>query len=74
MDVKPDQVPIARPRSLGRKGCADQRQAAGHQQRAADSLQRAGGDELADIRRKRRTTPTPTEKNDIPIAKTLRRP
>ena len=34
MPLKPDQVPIAAPRSFLRKGRADQRQAARHQQRA----------------------------------------
>jgi len=41
MALNPDQVPMARPARLGRKRRGDQRQAARHEQRAADALQRA---------------------------------
>ena len=55
MEVNPDQVPMARPRSCCEKVGADERQAAGHEQRAADALESAGDDQLAGCRAPGRT-------------------
>ena len=49
IDVKPDHVPMARPRSFSEKIRADQSQAAGDKQRPADSLDSSGNNQLEDI-------------------------
>ena len=51
IDVKPDHVPIARPRSFSEKISADQSQAAGNKQRPAYSLETPGNNKLPDVGR-----------------------
>ena len=46
--VAPDQVPIARPRVCSGNVAADQREAAGHEQRRADALDGAREDQIAE--------------------------
>ena len=57
IDVNPDHVPIARPRSLLRKIGADQGQAAGDKQRPADSLEAPRDNQAARCRAPVRTRP-----------------
>ena len=47
--VKPDHVPIARPRCSGEKGNANQRETVRYKERRADALNAARNDELADV-------------------------
>ena len=52
--LMPDQMPSAAPRRFGREGVGEQGQGQRGDDRAADALQRPGGDERAGGRRQRR--------------------
>ena len=69
---RPDQAPIALPRSSGCERGLQDRQAARRQQRRADPLQRPRGDQARRVRARGRTRPRPAANQTTPIRKSRR--